>query len=104
MCTDMHTLPVTNLLHRSTAQIREFRRYHRSPFTVHHSPFTVHRSSLYQVAKALKSIDMETLAAIHPFKLALWVKRVQSDSQDVPETQTEAGGVMRILVNRSAGE
>lgn len=29
--TDMHTLPVTNPLRRSTAQIKKFRRYHRSP-------------------------------------------------------------------------
>jgi ribonuclease HI len=30
------------------------------------------------------------------------VKRVQSDSHDIPETQTEAGGVMRIAVSSSA--
>lgn len=88
MWTDMHTLPVTNPLRRSTAQIKKFRRYHRSP--------------LYQVAEALKSIDMETLETINSFTLAPWAKRVQSDSHDVPETQTEAGGVMRIAVSSSA--
>ncbi|OQE51795.1 hypothetical protein PENNAL_c0503G05484, partial [Penicillium nalgiovense] len=29
--TDIHTLPATNPLRRSTAQIKKFRRYHRSP-------------------------------------------------------------------------
>jgi hypothetical protein len=88
MWTDMHTLPATNPLRRSTAQIQKFRRYHRSP--------------LYQVAEALKSIDMETLETINPFALAPWEERVRSDSHDVPETQTEAGGVMRIAVSSSA--
>ncbi|KAJ6041450.1 hypothetical protein N7460_006840 [Penicillium canescens] len=88
MWTDMHTLPVTNPLRRSTAQIKKFRRYHRSP--------------LYQVADALKTIEMETLETINPFTLAPWEERVQSDSYDVPETQTEAGGAMRIAVSSSA--
>ncbi|KAJ5117317.1 hypothetical protein N7448_010949 [Penicillium atrosanguineum] len=88
MWTDMHTLPVTNPLRRSTAQIKKFRRYHRSP--------------LYQVADALKSIEMETLDTINPFTLAPWEERVQGDGQDLPETQTEAGGVMRIAVSSSA--
>ena len=86
--TDMHTLPVTNPLRRSTAQIKKFRRYHRSP--------------LYQVADALKSIEMETLETINPFTLAPWEARVQGDGQDLPETQTETGGVMRIAVSSSA--
>jgi ribonuclease HI len=88
MWTDMHTLPVTNPLRRSTAQIKKFRRYHRSP--------------LYQVADALKSIEMETLETINPFTLAPWEERVQGDGQDLPETQTETGGVMRIAVSSSA--
>ena len=88
MWTDIHTLPVTNPLRRSTAQIKKFRRYHRSP--------------LYQVADALKSITMETLETINPFTLAPWEERVRSNSHDVPETQTEAGGVMRIAVSSSA--
>lgn len=47
MWTDIHTLPETNRLRRNTARIKKFRRYHRSP--------------LYQVADALKNIEMETL-------------------------------------------
>jgi hypothetical protein len=88
MWTDMHTLPVANPLRRSTAQIKKFRRYHRSP--------------LYQVAEALKSIDMETLETINPFTLAPWEERIQGDGQDLPETQTETGGVMQIAVSSSA--
>lgn len=88
MWTDMHTLPATNPLRRSTAQIKKFRRYHRSP--------------LYQVADALKSIDMETLETINPFVLAPWEERVQGDTQDSSETLTAAGGVMQIAVSSSA--
>ncbi|KAJ5215316.1 uncharacterized protein N7498_001723 [Penicillium cinerascens] len=53
---DLHTLPETNPLRRNTDRIRKFRRYHRSP--------------LYQVADALKNIDMESLETINPFTLA----------------------------------
>lgn len=88
MWTDMHTLPATNPLRRSTAQIKKFRRYHRSP--------------LYQVADALKSIGMETLETINPFALAPWEERVQGDTQDLPETLTAAGAVMQIAVSSSA--
>jgi ribonuclease HI len=88
MWTDMHTLPATNPLRRSTAQIKKFRRYHRSP--------------LYHVADALKRTEMESLETINPFTLAPWEERVQSDSHETPETQTEAGGVMRIAVSSSA--
>jgi ribonuclease HI len=88
MWTDIHTLPATNPLRRSTAQIRKFRRYHRSP--------------LYQVADALKSIEMESLETINPFTLAPWEERIHGDRQDSSETQTETGGVMRIAVSSSA--
>ncbi|KAG0156966.1 hypothetical protein PDIDSM_4149 [Penicillium digitatum] len=88
MWTDMHTLPVTNPLRRSTAQINKFRGYQLS--------------RLYQVADALKSIEMESLETINPFTLAPWEERVQGDGQDLPETQTEASGVMRIAVSSSA--
>jgi hypothetical protein len=56
MWTDIHTLPETYPLRRSTARIKKFRRYHRS--------------LLYQVADALKNIDIETLETIDPFVLA----------------------------------
>jgi hypothetical protein len=55
MWTDIHTLPETHPLRRSTACMKKFRRYHRSP--------------LYQVADALKNIEMETLETINPFVL-----------------------------------
>lgn len=45
---------------------------------------------------------METLETINPFTLAPWEERVQGDDQDLPETQTEKGGVMRIAVSSSA--
>ena len=88
MWMDIHTLPETNPLRRSTARIKKFRRYHRSP--------------LYQVADTLKGIEMETLETINPFTLAPWEERVQSDGHDLPETQTEAGEIMRIAVSSSA--
>ena len=88
MWTNIHTLPATNPLRRSTAQIKKFRRYHRSP--------------LYQVADALKNIKMESLETINPFTLAPWEERIQGDDQELPETQPETGGVMRIAVSSSA--
>jgi hypothetical protein len=88
MWTDIHTLPETNPLRRNTDRIRKFRRYHRSP--------------LYQVADALKNIEMETLETINPFTLAPWEERVQTDFSETPETQTEAGGSMQIAVSSSA--
>ncbi|GMG13001.1 unnamed protein product [Aspergillus oryzae] len=88
MWTDIHTLPETNPLRRNTARIRKFRRYHRSP--------------LYQVADALKDIEMETLETINPFTLAPWEERVQADSGETLETPTETGGSMQIAVSSSA--
>jgi hypothetical protein len=86
--TDIHTLPETNPLRRCTDRIRKFRRYHRSP--------------LYQVADALKDIEMDTLETINPFTLAPWEERVQTDSGETPETHTDAGGSMQIAVSSSA--
>jgi hypothetical protein len=88
MWTDIHTLPETNPLRRNTARIKKFRRYHRSP--------------LYQVADALKNIEMETLETINPFTLAPWEERVQTDTHEIPAAQTEAGGCMQIAVSSSA--
>jgi hypothetical protein len=45
---------------------------------------------------------METLETINPFTLAPWEERAQGDGHETPETQTEAGGVMRIAVRSSA--
>ncbi|KAJ5799012.1 uncharacterized protein N7503_006517 [Penicillium pulvis] len=88
MWTDIHTLPETNPLHRGTDQIRKFRRYHRSP--------------LYQVADALRHIDMETLEIIDPFTLAPWDERVQANINGQYEPQTKAGGLMQIAISSSA--
>jgi hypothetical protein len=88
MWTDIHTLPETNPLRRNTARIKKFRRFHRSPF--------------YQVADAMKNIEMETLETINPFTLAPWEKWVQTDMGETSETQTEAGGSMQIAVSSSA--
>ncbi|KAI3277363.1 transcriptional regulator family: Zinc finger, CCHC-type [Penicillium roqueforti] len=88
MWTDMHTLPETNPLRRGTDRIRKFRRYHRSP--------------LYQVADALKNIDMETLETINPFTLAPWEERIQPDMDQPVDFQTSAGLYMQIAVSSSA--
>ncbi|KAJ5288046.1 hypothetical protein N7478_003732 [Penicillium angulare] len=88
MWTDMHTLPETNPLRRGTDRIRKFRRYHRSP--------------LYQVADALRHIDMEALETINPFTLAPWDERLQANIDGQYEPQPEAGGLMQIAVSSSA--
>ena len=88
MWTDLHTLPETNPLRRNTDRIRKFRRYHRSP--------------LYQVADALKNIDMESLETINPFTLSPWEARVQMDDESVPEGSTVPGGSMQIAFSSSA--
>lgn len=86
--TDLHTLPETNPLRRNTARIKKFRGFHRSP--------------LYQVAEALKSIEMETLESIHPFTLAPWETRMQADVEAMEDSQTAPGGTMQAAVSSSA--
>jgi hypothetical protein len=88
MWTDIHTLPETNPLCRNTDRIRKFRRFHRSP--------------LYQVAEALKNIEMETLETINRFTLAPWEGRLQTELGETSESQTEAGESMQIAVSSSA--
>jgi ribonuclease HI len=88
MWTDIHTLPETNPLRRNTARIKKFRRYHRSP--------------LYQVADALKNIEMETLETINPFTLAPWEARVQAVAEATPQSPTVPGGLMQIATSSSA--
>lgn len=88
MWADMHTLPDTNPLRRGTDRIRKFRRYHRSP--------------LYQIADALRHIDMETLETINPFTLAPWEERIQPGEDPPPDLQTTAGLYMQIAVSSSA--
>jgi len=50
MWTDLHIFPETNPLHRNTDRIRKFRRYHCSP--------------LYQIADALKTMEMDFAPSI----------------------------------------
>ncbi|KMK63758.1 reverse transcriptase [Aspergillus fumigatus Z5] len=88
MWTDLHTLPDTNPLRRNTARIKKFRRFHRSP--------------LYQVADALKNIEMETLETINPFTLAPWETHIQTDVKAMPDPRTAPGGSMQIAVSSSA--
>lgn len=70
MWADIHTLPETNPLRRNTDRIRKFRRYHRSP--------------LYQVADALRNIEIESLETINPFALAPWEACVQTEDEPIP--------------------
>ena len=88
MWTDIHTLPETNPLRRNTARIKKFRRYHRSP--------------LYQVADALKNIEMERLETINPFTLAPWEARVQDGVEETPQSPTVPGGLVQIATSSSA--
>jgi ribonuclease HI len=88
MWTGIHTLPETHPLRRSTACIKKFRRYHRSP--------------LYQVADALKNIEMETLETINPFVLALWETRIQSDVEGMLHSHTVPGVSLQVAVSSSA--
>ena len=85
MWTDLHTLPDTNPLRRNTARIKKFRRFHRSP--------------LYQVADALKNIEMETLETINPFTLAPWEARMQTDGEAMPDPQSVPGGSIQIAIS-----
>jgi exonuclease III/ribonuclease HI len=70
--TDIHSLPETNPLRRNTARMRRFRRQHRSP--------------LYQVAEALKDIEMERMETINPCVLAPWEKRVRTITKDAVQS------------------
>jgi hypothetical protein len=76
MWTDIHARPETSPLRRSTGGIKKFRRYYRSP--------------LYQVADALKSIEMETLETINPSTLAPWETHMQTGVEAVPDSKNGA--------------
>lgn len=88
MWTDLYTLPETNPLRRNIDRIRKFRRYHCSP--------------LYQVADALRNIEMESLETINPFTLAPWESRVHTNNYLIPEESTVLGGLMQIAFSSSA--
>ena len=85
--TDIHALPETNPLRRNTSRMRKFRRQYRSP--------------LYQVADALKDIEMEQMETIRPCVLAPWEKRVQAVSENAAQ-RLEANWAVRIAVSSSS--
>jgi ribonuclease HI/exonuclease III len=85
--TDIHVLPETNPLRRNTSRMRKFRRQYRSP--------------LYQVAEALKDIEMEQMETIRPCVLAPWEKRVQAVSENAAQ-RLEANWAVRIAVSSSS--
>ncbi|KAI1508879.1 ABC transporter transmembrane region [Pyrenophora tritici-repentis] len=85
--TDIHALPETNPLRRNTSRMRKFRRQYRSP--------------LFQVAEALKDIEMEQMETIRPGVLAPWEKRVQTVVEDAAQG-LEANWAVRIAVSSSA--
>jgi ribonuclease HI len=86
--TDIHTLPATNPLRRNTSRIRKSRPTHRSP--------------LYQVAEALKDIEMEEMEAINPFTLAPWEKRVQTTIDTEIIRQPDTNRAAYVAVSSSA--
>jgi hypothetical protein len=86
--TDIHTLPDTNPLRRNTSRMRKFRTQHRSP--------------LYQVADALKCMEMDELETINPFTLTPWENRVQTITNELTTTQRNVDYDVRIAVSSSA--
>ena len=80
-------MPETNPLRRNTSRMRKFRRQYRSP--------------LYQVAEALKDIEMEQMETIRPCVLAPGEKRVQAVSEDAAQ-RLEANWAVRIAVSSSS--
>lgn len=85
--TDIHALPKTNPLRRNTSRMRKFRRQYHSP--------------LFQVAEALKDIEIEQIETIQLGVLAPWEKRVQT----VVENAAQEIGInwaVRIAVSSSA--
>ena len=86
---EIHSLPKTNPLRSNTYSIRKFRKLHRSP--------------LYQVADALKGIEMEGMETINPFALAPWEKRVDTIIDETAAArQVDINWAIRIAVSSSA--
>jgi len=86
--TDIHTLPDTNPLRRNTSRMRKSRPRFQSP--------------LYQVAQALKDIEMEEMETINPFALAPWVKRVKTITDTELIRQPDTNRAAYISVSSSA--
>ena len=86
--TDIHTLPETNPLRRNTSRMRKFRKQHRSP--------------LYQVADALKEIEMEEMETINPFTLPPWEKRLQAVTDKAAPKPPNPRRAAHIAVGSSA--
>jgi ribonuclease HI len=68
--------------------MRKFRRYHLSP--------------LYQVAEALKDIEMEEMETINPVTLAPWEKRVETVVEMEITRQPDTNRAAYIAVSSSA--
>lgn len=85
--TEIHALPDTNPLRRNTSRMRKFRRQYRSP--------------LYQVAEALKDVEMEQMETIQPCILAPWETRVEVVTEDAAQ-RLEANWAVRIAVSSSS--
>jgi ribonuclease HI len=85
--TDIHSLPETNPLRRNTSRMRKFRRQHRSP--------------LYQVAEALKDIEMEKMETVNPCILSPWDQRAYTVIEDAAQKLNTAWAV-RIAVSSSS--
>src|SRR6201996_292139 len=84
--TDIHTLPDTNPLRRTTSRMRRFRRQYRSP--------------LYDVAEGLKDFALEKLETINPFTLAPWEKRLHTITDATAAEEVDAA--VRVAVSSSA--
>ena len=86
--TDIHTLPETNPLRRTTSRMRKFRKQYRSP--------------LYQVADALQDISLEELETIRPYSLPPWEKRLHTVIDDSVASLLNQNWAVRIAVSSSA--
>jgi hypothetical protein len=80
MWIDLYILPDTNPLHRNTAWIKKFRRFHCL--------------LLYQVADMLKNIKMEMLETINLFILVLWETCMHTDVEAMLDPWTAPGGLI----------
>jgi ribonuclease HI/exonuclease III len=86
--TDIHTLPETNPLRRTTSRMRKFRKQYRSP--------------LYQVADALEGVSLEGLETIRPYSLPPWERRLHTVSDDSAASLLDQNWAARIAVSSSA--
>ena len=86
--TDVHTLPETNPLRRTTSRMRKFRKQYRSP--------------LYQVADALEGVSLEKLETIRPYLLPPWKERLHTVIDDSAAAHLDQDWAVRMAVSSSA--